>query len=125
MDGASISSSLRQRKPLRAERDITKKLYSTPGFAGVRSQGGFIVGLWRREWKRRRAANDAFPKLPPLRYVQRLKSIGVPLSQLTRDAMRDATRGAEPAAAGARAARNAVGAQEAERRLQLPRHPAK
>jgi len=79
------------RKPaLRAEHDITKKLYSVPGFAGIRSQVGFIVGLWRREWKRRRAANDAFPKLPPLRYVQRLKSVGIPLSQLTRDAARGA-----------------------------------
>ncbi len=97
------------RKPaLRAERDITKKLYSTPGFAGVRSQVGFIVGLWRREWKRRRAASDAFPKLPPLRYVQRLKSIGIPLSQLTRDAMRDAARGAKPAADGTRAARKSA-----------------
>jgi len=84
------------RKPaLRAEHDITKKLYSVPGFAGIRSQVGFIVGLWRREWKRRRAANDAFPKLPPLRYVQRLRSVGVRLSELTRDAARGAEGGAE------------------------------
>ena len=84
------------RKPaLRAEHDITKKLYSVPGFAGIRSQVGFIVGLWRREWKRRRVASDAFPKLPPLRYVQRLKSVGVRLSALTRDAARGADGGAE------------------------------
>ena len=75
------------RKPaLHAEHDITRRLYTVPGFAGIRSQVGFLVGLWRKEWKRRRAAADAFPKLPQLRYVQRLKSTGVRLSQLTRDA---------------------------------------
>ena len=93
------------RKPaLRAERDITKKLYSTPGFAGVRSQVGFIVGLWRREWKRRRAASEQFPQLPKLYYCQRLKSVGVQLSQLTRDA----ARAVEPTAAGTRAARKSA-----------------
>jgi hypothetical protein len=78
------------RKPaLRAERDITQRLYSVPGFAGIRSQVGFIVGLWRKEWKRRRAANDAFPQLPKqLRYAQRLRTIGVALSSLIRDAAR-------------------------------------
>lgn len=80
------------RKPaLRAEHDIARRLYSVPGFAGIRSQVGFLVGLWRKEWKRRRAAADAFPPLPrQLRYVQRLKSTGVRLSQLTRDAARAA-----------------------------------
>ncbi|MDE2071754.1 MAG: hypothetical protein KGI70_03445, partial [Patescibacteria group bacterium] len=80
------------RKPaLRAEHDIARRLYSVPGFAGIRSQVGFLVGLWRKEWKRRRAAADAFPPLPrQLRYVQRLKSTGVRLSQLTHDAARSA-----------------------------------
>jgi len=37
------------RKPwLRAEADVLKGLYSVPGFAGVRSQVGLLVGLWRR-----------------------------------------------------------------------------
>lgn len=76
------------RKPaLHAEHDITRRLYTVPGFAGIRSQVGFLVALWRTEWKRRRAAGDAFPTLPrQLRYVQRLKSTGVRVSQLTRDA---------------------------------------
>lgn len=75
------------RKPwLRAEADIIKRLYSVPGFASIRSQVGTLVGLWRREWKRRRRDSDPFPRLPPLRYVQRLRSVGTPLSVLTRGA---------------------------------------
>ena len=74
------------RKPwLGAEADIIKGLYGIPGFAGARSQVGYLVSLWRREWKRRRAATEPFPKLPQLRYVQRLKNLGVPLSQLARE----------------------------------------
>ena len=77
------------RKPwLSAEADIIKGLYSVPGFAGIRSQVGYLVSLWRREWKRRRNASARFPALPQLRYVQRLRNAGVPLSRLAREAGR-------------------------------------
>lgn len=51
---------------------VLSELYRVPGFAGIRSQVGHIVSLYRREWRRRRRRGDAFPCLPKLRYVQRL-----------------------------------------------------
>ena len=51
---------------------ILSDLYRVPGFAGIRSQIGRTVALFRREWKRRRRASDQFPSLPRLGYVQRL-----------------------------------------------------
>jgi hypothetical protein len=51
---------------------VLVELYRTPGFAGIRSQVGHVVSLYRREWKRRRRGSDPFPRLPKLGYVQRL-----------------------------------------------------
>lgn len=61
---------------------VLAELYREPGFAGVRSQVGHVCALYRREWRRRRRAGDAFPKLPKLAYVQRLPTTSIPLSQL-------------------------------------------
>lgn len=71
------------RKPwLQADADIIRGLYSVPGFAGIRSRVGHLVSLWRREWRRRWKASNKFPETPKLRYVQRLRSEGTPLSRL-------------------------------------------
>jgi hypothetical protein len=51
---------------------VLAELYRTPGFAGIRSQVGHVVSLYRREWTRRRRGSDPFPRLPKLGYVQRL-----------------------------------------------------
>ena len=51
---------------------VLAELYRTPGFAGIRSQVGHVVSLYRLEWKRRRRGSDPFPRLPKLGYVQRL-----------------------------------------------------
>jgi len=51
---------------------VLAELYAVPGFAGVRSQVGHIVGLYRSEWRRRRQRKEPFPRLPRLGYVQRL-----------------------------------------------------
>lgn len=73
------------RKPwLHADRELLRRLYRVPGFAGIRSQVGHIVALWRKEWRRRRAKADPFPALPQLRYLQRLKNVGVSLQSLSR-----------------------------------------
>ena len=73
------------RKPwLHSDHELLRRLYRVPGFAGIRSQVGHIVALWRREWRRRRAKSEHFPVLPQLRYVQRLRDIGVMLSELVR-----------------------------------------
>jgi hypothetical protein len=51
---------------------VLVELYRTPGFAGIRSQVGHVVSLYRREWGRRQRGSDPFPRLPKLGYVQRL-----------------------------------------------------
>ncbi len=61
---------------------VLKDLYSEPGFAGVRSQVGHVCALYRREWRRRRNAGDAFPALPRLSYVQRLPTSSTSLKLL-------------------------------------------
>lgn len=57
------------------------RLWSSPGFAGVRSQIGKISALYRSEVKR--SGNKDAP-LPPKRlsYVRRLKQDGITLSQM-------------------------------------------
>jgi hypothetical protein len=49
-------------------------LYRFGSFRGIRSDIVRIVGLYRREWKKRRRRGDPFPSLPRLRYVQRLSN---------------------------------------------------
>jgi hypothetical protein len=51
---------------------LLHELYSEPGWRPIRSAVGRIVGLYRREWRRRRGRRETFPQLPRLGYVQRL-----------------------------------------------------
>ena len=59
-------------------------LRRTPGFYGVRKQVGRVMGLFRREWRRRRGARA--PTLQRLRYVSRLPNRGVRLHTLSASA---------------------------------------
>ena len=61
---------------------LLKELYTQPGFAGIRSQIGQIVSLFRREYRRRHRRGERFPSLPRLGYVQRLATSGTPLRDL-------------------------------------------
>ena len=61
---------------------VLRDLYLEPGFGGVRSQVGHICALYRREWRHRRRAGDAFPRLPRLGYVARLSSAAQTLDSL-------------------------------------------
>ena len=70
------------RKRTCSEHVLFADLYAAPGFSGIRSQVGRIVGLFRREWKRHRS--EAFPKLPHLFYAQRLPNRGTPLNRLAK-----------------------------------------
>ena len=63
---------------------LLRDLYCQPGFAGVRSQVGRIVGLFRREFGRRHPRGVIAPSLPRLGYVQRLATTGTWLSDLPR-----------------------------------------
>lgn len=57
-------------------------LYKSPGFAGIRSQVGYLVKFWRGAWKRVKRSNEPF--FPPrvLYYVSRLPDRGMRLSAL-------------------------------------------
>ena len=55
-------------------------LRQTPGFYGIRKQVGKVMGLFRREWRRRRATSA--PTLQRLGYVSRLSNRGVRLHAL-------------------------------------------
>lgn len=55
---------------------LLQELYSEPGWRPIRSAVGRIVGLYRREWRKRRGRRDAFPRIPRLGYVQRLPNKG-------------------------------------------------
>lgn len=68
--------------PREPAESLLKDLYRQPGFAGVRSQVGRIVGLFRREFRRRHPRGATAPRLPKLWYVQRLPNSGVWLSEL-------------------------------------------
>ena len=57
-------------------------LYRAPGFWGIRQQVGKIVGLLRREHRRRHGSLAGCPKLPRLYYVTRRPNRGVRLSAL-------------------------------------------
>lgn len=61
-------------------------LYATPGFAGARRQVGKILALFRAEWRRASLPSAQFPAPLRLRYLQRLRSTGMRLSQLQRQA---------------------------------------
>ena len=60
------------------------QLWSVPGFAGIRSQVGHLVALYRSEVKR---ASRKDAPLPPKRlpYIRRLKDHGVSLTLLMRE----------------------------------------
>jgi len=58
--------------PTESPTRLLAELYKLGSFRGIRSEIGRIVGLYRREWKKRRRRGDSFPSLPRLRYVQRL-----------------------------------------------------
>lgn len=57
------------------------QLYRTPGFAGARSQVGYLVSWYRRCWRRYRGNSEPFPRLPRLYYVQRLSNTGFVLGR--------------------------------------------
>lgn len=62
---------------------LLAELYKLGSFRGIRSDIGRIVGLYRREWKKRRRRGDSFPSLPRLRYVQRLPNEYVDVESTT------------------------------------------
>jgi hypothetical protein len=70
--------------PGEPSRTLLRDLYGQPGFAGIRSQVGLIVGLFRREFRRRHPRGVMAPSLPRLGYVQRLATTGIWLSDLVR-----------------------------------------
>ena len=57
-------------------------LYRSPGFAGIRSQVGYLVKFWRGTWKRYKHKSEPFLAPQTLYYVQRLKDSGTKLSAL-------------------------------------------
>jgi hypothetical protein len=61
------------------------QLWSVPGFAGIRSQVGHLVSLYRAEV--RRSGKKAAPQPPKrLPYVRRMKTQGITLAQLSQRA---------------------------------------
>jgi hypothetical protein len=73
--------------PREPSQQLFRDLYGQPGFAGIRSQVGLIVGLFRREFRRRHPRSVTAPSLPRLGYVQRLATTGIWLSDLLRPAI--------------------------------------
>jgi hypothetical protein len=75
--------------PREPSQQLFRDLYGQPGFAGIRSQVGLIVGLFRREFRRRHPRGEPLPTLPRLGYVQRIPTTGTLLS----DCLRQSARG--------------------------------
>lgn len=67
------------REPLQR---LLREIYRYPGFAGIRSQVGKIVGVFRREYRRKHGSLAGFPTLPRLWYVQRLPNTGLLIDHL-------------------------------------------
>jgi len=67
---------------------LLRDLYCRPGFAGVRSQVGRIIGLFRREFRRRHRRGELLPAFPRLGYVQRIPTTGTLLSDCIRQSAR-------------------------------------
>jgi hypothetical protein len=63
---------------------LLEELYRVPGFYGARQQVGKIVGLLRREYRRRHGSLAGCPKLPRLYYVTRRPNQGKRLSEPSR-----------------------------------------
>lgn len=57
-------------------------LYKSPGFAGIRSQVGYLVKFWRGVWKRVKRSSEAFFPPRTLYFVSRLPDRGMRLSAL-------------------------------------------
>lgn len=70
--------------PREPSRELLRDLYGQPGFAGIRSQVGRIIGLFRREFRRRHPRGELLPTLPRLGYVQRIPTTGTLLSDCLR-----------------------------------------
>jgi hypothetical protein len=76
----SIRSTVRKGSP-RALHELLRKLWSSPGFYGVRSQVGHLVAFYRGEC-RRSSRKDAPSPPKRLPYLRRLKNFGDTLPYL-------------------------------------------
>lgn len=79
--------------PREPSRELLRDLYGQPGFAGIRSQVGLIVGVFRREFRRRHRRGELLPALPRLGYVQRIPTTGTLLSDCIRQSARRPAQG--------------------------------
>jgi hypothetical protein len=76
----SIIDAVRSGTPYQLDQ-LIYRLWSSPGFGGIRSQIGKMAALYRNEIKR--AGRKDAPALPKrLGYVRRLKFTGIPLAKL-------------------------------------------
>jgi hypothetical protein len=65
----------------RSIEELLYRLWSSPGFSGIRTQVGNIVALYRGEVKRS-GRKDTPPTPKHLRYVRRLSTAGISLAEL-------------------------------------------
>lgn len=78
----SILEAIRKMKSDRFVNDLLHKLYSAPGFAGIRKQVGALAVLYRAEWSRHRGNQKIIRPPSRLGYVRRLPNQGFLASTL-------------------------------------------